>query len=75
MKIKVYSTHMGEREVESTAQTWGDLQLDLTKNNIKYDNMKAVIGETKLSMDSVTSQVPRENFTLFLMPMKTKSGK
>jgi hypothetical protein len=74
MKVKVYSTQMGERVVDSSAKNWGELQSDLSDGGISFDNMKAVIGETKLTMDSSSSVVPQEDFTLFLMPKKTKAG-
>jgi len=74
MIVKVYSTQMGEREVETSAQTWGELKNDLRDQNISYDKMKSVIGESKLTLEADAATLPVAGFTLFLMPKKTKAG-
>lgn len=74
MKVKVYSTQMGEKEIDSQATTWGELQRDLLKASINYSGMKTVIGETKLTLEADAAVLPDYDFTLFLMPVKTKSG-
>jgi len=74
MKVKVFSTQMGEREVETTGTTWGDLQIDLKKNGISFEKMKAVIGESKLTLEADGAMLPVQGFTLFLMNKKTKAG-
>ena len=74
MLVKVYSTQMGEREVETSATTWGELQRDLRSQSISYDGMKSVIGESKLTLEADAAVLPTAGFTLFLMPKKTKAG-
>ena len=74
MLVKVFSTQMGEREVETNATTWGDLQNDLKKQSIGFSKMKAVIGETKLTLEADGAMLPAQGFTLFLMNKKTKAG-
>ena len=74
MIVKVYSTQMGEKSVETSATTWGQLQNDLSKNGISYSGMKSVIGESKLTLEADAAILPTEGFTLFLMPKKTKAG-
>ena len=74
MKVKVYSTQMGEKEIETSATTWGELQRDLSSNSVNYDKMKAVIGENKLTLEADGAMLPATGFTLFLMNKKTKAG-
>ena len=74
MLVKVFSTQMGERELETSASTWGQLQQDLDDNSISYSKMKAVIGESKLTLEADGAALPTEGFTLFLMNKKTKAG-
>lgn len=74
MKVKVYSTQMGEKTVECSGQTWEDLQRDLMTAGVSYSGMKAVVGETKATLEAGVATLPEFDFTLFLMPVKTKSG-
>jgi hypothetical protein len=74
MKVKVFSTQMGEKELETNATTWGALQSDLKKKGISFSKMKAVIGETKLTLEADGAMLPVAGFTLFLMNKKTKAG-
>lgn len=72
--VKVFSTQMGEKQVDANVSTWGELKDVLSNNGISYSGMKAVIGETKVTLESSSAQLPEGDFTLFLMPKKTKSG-
>lgn len=74
MIVKVYSTQGGEKDVQTSATTWGQLQEDLRKNGVAYDGMKSVVGETKVTLEADAAMLPSEGFTLFLMPKKTKAG-
>jgi hypothetical protein len=74
MIVKVFSTQMGEKSVETQATTWEGLQSDLRKEGISYDKMKAVIGENKLTLEAGQAMLPATGFTLFLMNKKTKAG-
>lgn len=74
MKVKVFSTQMGEREIETQATTWEGLQKDLSGEGISFNKMKAVIGETKLTLEAGGATLPTQGFTLFLMNKKTKAG-
>jgi hypothetical protein len=74
MIVKVYSTQMGEKSVETSATTWGQLQNDLNREGITYNGMKSVIGESKLTLEADAAILPTTGFTLFLMPKKTKAG-
>lgn len=74
MIVKVYSTQMGEKSVETSATTWGQLQNDLNREGITHSGMKSVIGESKLTLEADAAILPSTGFTLFLMPKKTKAG-
>jgi hypothetical protein len=74
-KVTVFST-LGKNAQEFTtaATTWGELQSGLKEMNISFSGMKAVIGENKHTLESDKALLPTEGFTLYLMPVKTKSG-
>lgn len=72
--VNVYSPQIGEKKVETSAKTWGELQNDLSSAGINISGMKSVIGETQLTLESGKAVLPEEDFTLFLMQKKTKSG-
>lgn len=74
-KVTVFST-LGKNAQEFTtaATTWGELQSNLKEMNITFSGMKAVIGENKHTLESDKALLPTEQFTLYLMPVKTKSG-
>lgn len=74
-KIIVNSSNgIPSQEIETIAQTWEELQREMSNNNIQYSGMKAIIGETKLELSNNTSPLPEGIFNLFLLPRKTKSG-
>lgn len=74
--IIIYSTQ-GNSEgttINTDVDTWGKLKPILNQNNVPHDGMKVIIGETKNDLTSDDAILPKENFTLFLMPTRTKSG-
>ena len=74
-RVLIYSTSgRSGFEFDTNATTWEELQKDLSQNQVPYSGMKAVLGESRLTLESPKAQVPQQNFTLFLMPKKTKSG-
>lgn len=76
MNITVFSTKGRNRQVvESSATTWGELKSQLNDMDIKTSGMRAIIGETQVTLESSKAVLPVDfNFTLFLSPMKVKSG-
>ena len=72
-EIKVFST-LTRKRLNSSATTWAELQAELKNESIKFDNMKAAVGKSKISLEYPGAQLPSEPFTLYLMPTKTKSG-
>ena len=73
-KVKVYSTAFGLKAINSAATTWGELQDDLSTNNVTFGNMNAVenVGNTTLVLKE--AKLPESEFVLMLTPQKTKSG-
>jgi hypothetical protein len=75
-KILVYST-VGKTafEIDTTVGTWGQLQELLSDHQISnFSSLKSIVGETKVTLESPNAILPETNFTLFMMPRKTKSG-
>ena len=77
MKVTVFSTKGAKRSViETSAATWGVLKNQLIANNIPVDGMRAIVGETKVTLESSAAVLPVDfDFTLFLSPTKVKSGR
>lgn len=76
-KVLIYSTAIGtNKTIETEATTFGELLKDLSKNDVAFieDSMKAIVGQTRVTLESSNAVLPTEDFTLFLMPVKTKSG-
>lgn len=74
-EITIYNTvGQNKQTIMSDANTWGQLQEQLHQRNINTSNMKTVIGETQLSLESPQGALLDGPFTLFMMPQKVKSG-
>lgn len=74
-KLTIYSTvgnDMKEVFVQSTL--WGDLQGELAGKGINVNGMKAIIGDSQVTLESNQAVLPEGEFILFLMPGKVKSG-
>lgn len=76
MKITVYSTKTGSTtEIVTNATTWGQVRSTLMDNGIYTgDSMKAVVAESKTTLEHLEAVLPVEDFTLMLVPIKNKSG-
>lgn len=74
-RVIVYS-NIGDnvKEVMSSATVWEGLQSDLARAGIQFSGMRAVVGSTQVTLESSQAQLPDEDFDLFLMPQKVKSG-
>jgi hypothetical protein len=74
--VTVFNTHGQNRNVLRgvTATNWAQLQDLLRRNNIPYEGMRAVVGDTQVTLESDGAQIPPQDFTLFLLPSKVKSG-
>lgn len=74
-KVLVFSTTgQNGKEVTTDSKTWEQLKRALSSNSVTHSGMKAVVGESKVTLESPNAELPTGNFTLFLMPKKTKSG-
>lgn len=77
--IKIYSTSLGNasKEINTEVTSFGELQNVLRDNDIDFStsSMKAIVGETRVTLESREAVLPTGNFSLFLLPRKTKSGK
>jgi hypothetical protein len=62
--------------IETNASTWEELTNDLSRNQVNFNSqkMKAIIGETKHTLESPNATLPNTNFSLFLMVKKSKAG-
>lgn len=73
--VLVYSTVGSNRkEIQSAAVSWSELKRELAQNGISAEGMKAVVGQTQVTLESPDAQLPNEPFTLFLYPVQVKSG-
>lgn len=74
-KIITYST-LGEnmKEINSSATTWGELQVDFARAGVSYEGMSAIEGESQVSFESSQARLPEGDFSVFLVPKKVKSG-
>lgn len=82
--ITVFSTKGKKRSsVETDVNTWGELKEVLGKEGIETSGFKAIVGETQTTLESSKAVLPKgltnagevtKDFTLFLTPVKTKSG-
>lgn len=82
--VTIYSTQGSkDKQIESEATTWGELQRELEQAGVTYEGMKAIVGESEVTLESAEAQLPvgltvgdqtTNDFTLFLTPVKVKSG-
>ena len=73
-KIKIYTTNGMPGTIETNVSTLGELKPILRQREINYDDMKMLVGETKNELSVDEAVLPTEDFKLYLMPVKTKSG-
>tara|TARA_Y100001951_G_C11234403_1_gene236562 strand:+ start:394 stop:900 length:507 start_codon:yes stop_codon:yes gene_type:complete len=70
-KITVYSTQAkSSQTIETSATTWGELKAEMSN----VGNVRAVIRETRNSLDTPSAKLPDQDFTLFMYPQRVKSG-
>lgn len=70
--VTILFTQTSTREtVTTSAQTWGELQRELSGN---IANKRIVVRETKNTLESTEAQLPAGNFVLFAYPKESKAG-
>ncbi len=62
------------KSIDSEATTWGELKDDFDENGIAHTDLKAVVKETKVTLEADGAVLPEGNFTIFMFPSKIKSG-
>jgi hypothetical protein len=73
-KVLIYSTTGSNGKiVETEATEWAGLQTSLLAAGVSFEGMKAIL-DSRVTLESSRAQLPTGDFTLFLMPLKTKSG-
>ena len=72
-EIRVFSTKV-KKKLQSDVSTWGELKRILSVNDISYAGMNAALSGSKVSLQHNDAILPTENFVLYLMPTKVKSG-
>lgn len=71
-KVTIWSTQeRSTQTIETSAKTWGELKNELSN----VGNTRAVIRETRNTLESGQAQLPNQDFTLFLYPEKVRSGR
>lgn len=74
-KVRIYSTTgQTNLQLEFQGTTFRELKELMSQNRVTYSGMKCVVGETKLTVEHDQALLPDGDFTLFIMPVKTKSG-
>lgn len=72
--VKVKDTdRSGLLTFEVNATTFGELKTELS-SSISFDNKRAIVRETRVTLDSSQAVLPEGSFTLYLMPEKSKAG-
>lgn len=72
-KVTIVSTNTDQVfDIETNAETWGELSRHERIGGA--NGMRAMIGETKHTLESPDAILPQTDFTLYLSPSKVKSG-
>lgn len=72
--VTTITTSGSKSELRTAATTWGELKVDLSNADIPTDGMKALLKDSKLTLDVNDATLPQGDFKLFLFPGKVKSG-
>lgn len=73
-KIKIYSTLGVQGTIETDVQTFGELKPILQSREVNLSGMKVLVGKTKNELSENAAVLPTEDFKIYLIPSKTKSG-
>ena len=72
--VTIVTTKGRNQQLQTNASTWGQLLAELENTGLSVDGMKAIVGQTKVTLESTEAELPQTNFTLFLSPVKIKAG-
>lgn len=73
-KVTLVSPKFDTQTIETSAGTWGELKEEISETLSQFKNVKAVVGETKTTLESKGAHLPTTDFSLYIWPEKTKSG-
>ena len=62
------------RTFESEVSNWGDLKAELSETYSGISDMKAIVRETRNTLESDSASLPEGNFTIILSMKKIESG-
>lgn len=72
--VNIISTKGGIKQVETNASVWSQLVEELLAKGLDVSGLKAIVGETKHTLESGEAQLPSGNFSLWLSPINIKAG-
>ncbi len=74
--ITIYSQATNQtKEITTSATTWGQIKAEVSKAiNAPLETVKAIVRETRNTLDNDDAKLPEGAFTIFLLPVKVKSG-
>lgn len=74
-KIRIISTQSdGVKTIESSASTWGELKSELSSSLSNVQDMKAIVRDTRNTLESDEAVLPEGDFTIILTMKKIASG-
>lgn len=73
-KITIFSTKGASKRVhETSVTTWGELKTEIAEH-YDFSNLQATENVNRTDLSAPSANLPAGDFTLFLRPIKTKSG-
>lgn len=73
--VTVFSTKgKSKTKITTDATTWSELKSLIRNEGYNMDNLQAVEGTNRTTLQHQDARLPEGDFTLFLRPVKTKSG-
>lgn len=68
------STLDGNKTIMTSATNWAQLKSQMASEGVDANGLKAVIQQTKVTLEQDAAELPNHDFTLVLTPGKIKSG-
>ena len=75
MEIRVFSTKSNNLEkINVKGTTWGGVYAEIAAKGLINSDMRAVLRENNMTLESSDIIMPTTPYTVFVTPIKTKSG-
>lgn len=71
--ITLFSTRGGRKRITTNAATWGEIKAEV-EGDYDLSNLQATENKTMTTLTHPEAMLPEGDFTIFLRPVKTKSG-